>query len=389
MNEFPENFCVMPWISAVIPPTGGVGVCCVSAIHRMDNGKTESQLGEIRNSATWKNIRQSFIKGEWPASCEFCQKRSGPENRGHDMRRIVNEKYKLKENYRPEDFSDEPLDLLELEISFGNICNFKCRMCSAGYSSKWVSEAKKLNEEAFHTTKDLKVFNGDFDVHQFMPYMKKLKLLQIKGGEPFLNPKFKTMLKEMVRLQISSQCEIYVITNGSVQDEEILELMGQFKTAHIAVSMEGQDPIYSYIRTDSPGEGKIVEHLFKIMSYPNILLTINYTFQIYNMLRVYQSALFFSQFTRDIILLPVMQDYLHFKNAPLEIKENVKNQISNVLNEIELSDDSRARFESALKNLDEPRDLKAWNSFLVYTNKLDEAHKSKFTEIEPDFSQFF
>ncbi len=389
MKQFPENFCILPWVSAVVPPTGGVGVCCVSSSYRLDEGMEESKLGLIRQNQTSKEMRRQFLNGEWPKGCDFCKRHSGPENRGHDMRRMNNERYRLHEDYKLEDFTEEPLDLIDLEINFGNICNFKCRMCSSNNSSRWITDAQLMQDERFQPFKDIKVNKGEFDVAQLIPYMKKLKLLQVKGGEPFLHPKFKKLLQELVNNGTSKTCSLYVISNGSIQDPELLDLVEQFQQAHIAVSIDGLEPVYSYIRDGSSGLDHVTQQMKNITDRPNIYLSNNFTLQIYNMLQVYEVTKFFSQYTNHIILLPVMQDYLHFRNAPQAIKDEAEKQLERVLAEIKLTPDSYQRYFSALQNIREPRSEAHWQDFITYTKKLDQIRNQDFLKIEPRFKSYF
>lgn len=389
MNKLPENFCILPWVSANLGPSGGVSICCASVAHRLEENSRPDDLQAIRNNSSFRSVRSKFLKGEWPKECTFCENLNTPGQSGHNMRLLVNERLKLPQNYTANMFTEDPLDLLELEINFGNICNFKCRMCSSEFSSRWIAEAKEINNPKFQSLLFSKPNHGEYNLNALIPLLNKLRTVIIKGGEPFLSPKFKVFLQTLVKNNISENCQIYVVTNGSIFDSEIFDLISKFKHPHVSFSIDGVEPIYSYIRDGSNGLKSVEENLKKACAFTKIHYSVNFTFQIYNMLRLYESVKFFRKYTPQITLLPVGQSYLHFSNAPDEIKLEVKSQFQRLLHEIDFHSDSSPRFVSALNDLEKPRNHESWIDFITYTKTLDKLRTQNFIEIEPRYSKYW
>ena len=143
MEKFPSNFCIIPWIGADVRPQGGVSLCCVAQEHLLDDNRDPSELETIRQNKNFTRIRQQFLKGEWPKECNYCQSYDKDEHSGYSLRKMYNQRFGL-EQMAPHEFTDEAKDLMQLELNFGNICNYKCRMCSSQYSSKWMSDEAAL-----------------------------------------------------------------------------------------------------------------------------------------------------------------------------------------------------------------------------------------------------
>ena len=128
----------------------------------------------------------------------------------------------------------------ELNSIGGNTCNLACNMCSSGASSKYNSEAYKLNEEnsMMPRPSNYKKFNED---------LKKFKILEMKftGGEPLL-------IKENFDLmrQLDKNTLVRIITNGTVNPSKLIDILKDFRV-DIMISVEGPKEVTEYIRYGS------------------------------------------------------------------------------------------------------------------------------------------
>jgi MoaA/NifB/PqqE/SkfB family radical SAM enzyme len=106
-------------------------------------------------------------------------------------------------------------------FAVNNTCNSKCRMCSI-----WKNKNKKNVKYE--------------DAKKALDILKKnnFKILQITGGEPFLNPDIFRILEYAKKIGFS----IFVVTNGSMITEEAAEKIAKINVDQISVSFHHHDP---------------------------------------------------------------------------------------------------------------------------------------------------
>ena len=143
-------------------------------------------------------------------------------------------------------------------FAVNNTCNSKCRMCSI-----WKNKNKR---------------NVKFeDAKKALDMLKKnkFKLVQITGGEPFLNPDIFRILEYAKRLGFS----ILVATNGSLITEESAERIAKINVDQISVSFHHYDPkIFEKIENhkgifDKAYNG--IQHLRRKKAHVSALCTIS------------------------------------------------------------------------------------------------------------------
>jgi hypothetical protein len=131
--------CVLPFHHLFIGPGNEIKPCCMFNLDPTDN---EKYLGneDMFQSDTFENIRTN-IRSNIPVSgCSRCYHQD--KMSGDSYRTIFLKRYKDTTGV---DFTPPNKgELVFLEISFSNICNNRCRMCSPVYSTNWYSDAKKL-----------------------------------------------------------------------------------------------------------------------------------------------------------------------------------------------------------------------------------------------------
>ena len=77
-----DTFCVLPFMHAAVNPGGGFRVCCNSnpannkVLKDDGSGKAyrifKDDINEMWNSKWMQNIRQEFIDGKRPETCQRC-----------------------------------------------------------------------------------------------------------------------------------------------------------------------------------------------------------------------------------------------------------------------------------------------------------------------------
>lgn len=115
--------------------------------------------------------------------------------------------------------------MLDFELS--NNCNLECIMCTGENSSSIRNNREKGPAYKQH-------YNHDFvtQLDEFIPWLHEARF---SGGEPFLVPLYYDIWKKIIK--VNSKTEISILTNASVLNQEIIELLqnGIFK---ISVSVD-------------------------------------------------------------------------------------------------------------------------------------------------------
>lgn len=258
-----KNFCPAPFRQLCVNAQGHVSPCCMinSPFFGKLGDQADQSIDAILNSSSWKNFLDQHINEEMPPVCETaCGNRFSSEYH-------LQWAWAKMKNWKEKEFSHSVVDL-----SFSNICNLACTMCSSDFSSTWNKIDLQMN------TKNSVVWN--FNLNQTIQLANRLKSysqLHIKGGEPFINPLFHVFLRHLADL--NNQIHIPVLTNGTVVNDSALEQLSRFANKPtISFSMETtQNLLYQFIRGGEYTFDHILKNIFYIKkNYPLLTIRINF-----------------------------------------------------------------------------------------------------------------
>lgn len=253
-SKLPEIFCYMPWTSLALLPDGRISACCVSSSKGLELGdsKVGDTLLDVWKGEKLKVIRRQFLAGEWPASCVACKVRHEEGYISHkDYFFATLKRYDLVESV---DLVGDDPPLLNLDLSFSNLCNLACRMCSSQYSTKWISIDQHLAQEGheYRSTVDQELNGRESDletVKSIEQSFGSLRFITVKGGEPLLAKNFIPFLQSLDKRGHSSNIDLTIVTNGTVApNEELLSLLAKFKKVVLSISVDGVGRLFNYIR---------------------------------------------------------------------------------------------------------------------------------------------
>lgn len=134
-----------------------------------------------------------------------------------------------------------------LTINLAQICNLACNYCAAGGDGTYGSKTKKLDIEKALPQLGLllqRLNNGDSFNITFL------------GGEPLLYPDAIREIYHFVNLTNAGrniQMNYSVVTNGTLIDEKIAQLLGQI-SAQITISLDGPAEINDRVRPRKDGQ---------------------------------------------------------------------------------------------------------------------------------------
>ena len=210
-----KPFCLAPWVNQYYTGTRGAGVCC-----EWNEPYFKGTIDEFNSSNYLKEIKRKMFEGGYEFSCSECItiERAGQIS----SRQHYNAEYNIVDGIQ------------ELDYRPGNTCNLMCRMCSAENSNLIAAEENIIINNL--DTSDI----NNID-------MSKLKKIAVLGGEPSVDLKARSFLKELAKVNTTTNLEI--TTNGTNASKKWFDLLRPFENLIIAISIDGAGPVYDYIRT--------------------------------------------------------------------------------------------------------------------------------------------
>jgi sulfatase maturation enzyme AslB (radical SAM superfamily) len=221
--------CNYFWRAVYIGNEGHVYPCCnFDKDFRDKSNILELGNPEIQNSEFLKSIRREVMSGKQPSGCNTCVDR---EVSGRNPRMDSFER--MSASYPTEEVPADQIEMIDLRI--GNTCNFMCVMCGSNNSHLIAKE--KLKGSSLESP----IINwGEDKQTQIFNFLKKctnLKHITIAGGEPFYNKKIIIPILESLYSR-KDQVNIQIITNCSVYDPEVFDILKKFKKVSLSLSVD-------------------------------------------------------------------------------------------------------------------------------------------------------
>lgn len=243
-----KPYCLHPFINFTLESGGHVRLCC----------NTEHSLGtisEIKNiKEFWKDskelnsIRSTMASGN--AREDICFSCINTDKKGLKSKRVRFFE-KSERNLLIDDSVYSDPKIYDVDISFSRTCNLQCVTCNSKYSSKWFNDDREREKLGIINHLELgqyinnnPLLNSD-QLQQLIDLCNSAKSIVIKGGEPFLDASFKKFIKDIGNTEDKS---IYIVTNGTIYDLEILESLSKFKKYVVVISIDGIKETHKWIR---------------------------------------------------------------------------------------------------------------------------------------------
>lgn len=265
--QFKDTFCPSPWFHMRINNDGYYEYC------RWEDKRYRNQYNNITNIEPrdffvnhMANFRMSMLNGKQNKICSDCfnmeqhDKVSGRQKQlikiGVDYNNF--EKSLLSSNwishfkYSNTNNGLTTADVIDWQIDLGNYCNSGCLYCTPFNSSLLANEWKKIG--LIDKLPNNSWCDDLANVEKFTSYLcslSKIYYLHFIGGETLLTPAFKIILTQLINSGLHTQITIGFTTNLTVWDDEINEMLVQFKQVNLGVSIEALHKINDYIRWPS------------------------------------------------------------------------------------------------------------------------------------------
>jgi len=211
LDAVSPSFCMAKWLQVTMHLQNGKNHSCHHPpSHHTPLSELENDPMSLHNTLYKQKQQQMMLDGKRPDECQYCW---NVEDLSGDLisDRVLKSADKTigGGEERISGFVDElaqgAVSPENVEVSFSNVCNFKCSYCSPVHSSKWVSEISnhgsyQLSNGPYQDLSWLESTN-QLPIHhtKHNPYVEafwkwwpelvpKLKVFRITGGEPLMDP---------------------------------------------------------------------------------------------------------------------------------------------------------------------------------------------------------
>lgn len=232
--------CTFPWTGMTIDPQGKINVCCTYRGKRHSNLGLLSDVDDLEEfflEDSYTKLRTDFKDGfRKNPRCKDC--------------------WKVPEGTTTVAHSSLPFKKFEglqyLEITTSNVCNQSCATCSSYLSSQWI----KLNPVFNITDQPTKAWSiSDKDFDKILKIIPILKMVHIKGGEPFADMKNLKIIKAV--RETNPWCRIQICSNFQMIPEVFIEELKHCKKVNASASVDAIGKRFDWIRG---GDFKQVEY---------------------------------------------------------------------------------------------------------------------------------
>lgn len=301
-----STFCILPWSSIQINPSGEFKVCCFSGVSNEttlrgeDHGMCLDAQGnpmsifthtilEALNSQYHKQVRLAQSKNERHPLCKVCWDRDDASA----QRGKITTSLRFFRSFQQLPALDNAISIdvaqdkitddgsldneypISLDLRFTNVCNMKCIMCSSRYSNQWYDDELKLygrhnqpNLEYKSVNNSLKAVNLAWHDapewwEQFEIIKTRIRHLYLTGGEPFIVKGHDELLDRLIAADLAKNVILEYDTNLTVINDKILNRLANFKQVIISVSCDDVNEGFELIRF--PGKfNTMLENLTKL-----------------------------------------------------------------------------------------------------------------------------
>ena len=281
MNK--NTFCLAPWFSLFVSANKEIRPCC--RINKSTDYKLE-QIDEYFASTELNALRDDLLNGIKNKQCEACWR--DEQASGDSLRLITNRTIAMHNDISIKEQIQSPKveNIKSFDLTLGNLCNLKCRMCGPDLSSQLMAEATVNPDLQKYYPKSQSYRQSEYNWPKqgdFIDWCKRNlpNSIHIKftGGEPFINPWIKDVI-ELMPLEQRKKCVLHFTSNLTVVDKHLFNMFKDFKEVWLSVSVEGIWATLDYIReghswTDLSLTIKMIKH----MQIPNLKFKVNHVVQ--------------------------------------------------------------------------------------------------------------
>jgi len=375
--------------------TGEYKVCCVSkgsVTEEYTLGTHEESMLKVWNGKPYRDLRKQFLNGEIPPQCKrecYDKEKQG----GHSQRQELNEFWNKKEIFQTSRYTKEDGSITipptYLDIRFGNICNFRCRMCGSYASSQWRKEEEEFFKTKAHPITDMWTDNDNLweDLPKLLPYLEEI---YFAGGEPLVQEGHYKLLHFLIDNK-KTDLTISYNTNLSIlnyKTENIFDLWKKFKEVKLYLSQDGYKEVGEYVRKGLVWN-TFDSNLKKVLTYVN---SISCVIQVYNIYNIPKLLVYCNK--NGIDLYPNLltnPDHFNVQILPTEEKEKIIKYYKRFMQKYKIQEWQTVKLINMLEFMKHTPDNveELQTRFKKMTQLLDNSRNENFCEVVPELAPWY
>lgn len=277
LNSISSSFCVAKWKQVTLHlATGQTHSCHHPGTHHIPLEEIAIDVSALHNTKFKKDQQQKMLNGIKPAECDYCWRIEDSDPNGTVFSdRIMKSMEKWAQPHIDSIVNSSPTNSINpsyLEVSFSNVCNFKCSYCNPESSSKWLEEINNYGpyptSNKFNNLQWIRQQNKyPILEKEDNPYVNafwkwwpdlypSLQVLRVTGGEPLLTKHTFTLLEYVLanphpdlELNINSNlCVPPNLINKFIELINRIQDAGAIKSFKLYTSCEAKGAKAEYIR---------------------------------------------------------------------------------------------------------------------------------------------
>jgi hypothetical protein len=411
--------------------------CHLSSVKVLKNEEIDRPFSFF-NFKEIKKIRKEMKEGNQVKDCSYCwriENNTKLNSERHIKSGYLRERFEEIKNMNPED------DIVPsyLEVSFSNLCNFKCSYCNINFSSRWKNDLLKHGDFRVASSYPKELFSNQLVSHYrgdpaglvekfflyFPDILKNLKTLRVTGGEPTIQNELYRIL-DFIDDNPQPQLELSINSNLGANKTIIRKFINKLKSLenkvkkiNIFTSCDSYGADAEFIR-----EGLKYEH-WKSNCYDilnevnnanvNVMCTLNNLCITNNFKKFLKDVYDMTQYsigrkwTRTYLNMEMLvtPPFMCVDILDYDLFENIINEIETLLESMEAQKDSEGniiskgfsdveikrfhRIKKVIQTTDKPNRNELKKDLLSYLTQLGNRNDKKFLEIFNDdhYKEFF
>jgi organic radical activating enzyme len=237
LDNVGPGFCLAKWTQVTVHlGIGHTHSCHHPASHKIPLEEIKINSSALHNTQYKKERRNEMLNGIRPQECQYCWSVEDLKNSDDFSDRVLKSSDDWSYPYFDEVLkagAEGNITPKYLEISFSNVCNFKCSYCNPAISSKWMEEIERYGPYKTHGNYNnlehlvsvgkipLKASENNPYVDAFWEWFPKiykdLNTFRITGGEPLLDKNLFKVLNYIID-NPNPKLDLSINTNLCVPD---------------------------------------------------------------------------------------------------------------------------------------------------------------------------
>lgn len=381
-KDYP-HLCLYPFFNTMLTANGKYKPCCKWTENLTNKGKTlqapKDSILDAFHADDMNLLRKDFLDGRKNSACEVCW---SEEAQGIRSMRSDSFDYKLDASILVEIQYPKRLDLY-----MSNICNLKCRICSATYSSKWINEANETLGENETVHKNF----TDTNFQTIKDSLHEIVELGLFGGEPLYNKETEELLQYCVDKGYSKNIQLLINTNGTIYSEKWVELFKRFKKVLLNFSIDDIDERFNYQRKGADWNA-VNKNLKLYLSYAGVSQRSKIECKIcctVSSFNIFYLPEILRRLNDEFAGMQVYLNFLHgpyslsIKNLPNDVKNLIRERLD-VVTELNTGKGNNRTVEN-ISNFIDLEPVVDFQEFFVEVRRGDQYRKENFEKTFPEF----